>query len=325
MEKVVVAITTYNLDRYIAQALESILMQKTSFPFRIFVADDCSTDDTLSILYDYERKYPDIVKVFPSKTNLGSLANSNRLFDGLDAEYFSFLDGDDYWLDEHRLQKQVDFLDSHPEFSMCGANTYLLKDGVPGAKMIADNAVNQSYGFEDFAKGQMPYVHTSSILLRNTIFTDGLPDVFYRSVGTFEECALRGEDFRRILHLQQGPIFVMEDCFSVYRIHPKGIWQGSSSMKKQIEGAISNNFLGKYFDGSYAEIFQKNSEQSFHRLISSVLFGDIEGKSLSGEEAELMGKYIIDYFASQNIHPRELPWYKKIYVRLLRRLVGLVC
>ena len=116
MEKVVVAITTYNLERYIAQALESILRQKTSFPFKILVADDCSTDNTLSILYGFERKYPDIIKVLPSEKNLGSLANSNRLFDGLNAEYFTFLDGDDYWLDEKRLQDQVDFQDTHPEY-----------------------------------------------------------------------------------------------------------------------------------------------------------------------------------------------------------------
>ena len=316
MEKVVVAITTYNLERYIAQALESILMQKTSFPFRILVADDCSTDNTLSILYDYERKYPGIIKILPSETNLGSLANSNRLFDGLDAEYFSFLDGDDYWLDESRLQDQVDFLDAHPEYSMCGGNTRYLRDDVLSELILSKGELNQSYSFSDLVRGSMPFIHTSALLVRNTIFDKGLPHEYLDAVGTFEECALRGEDFRRILHLQRGPVFLMDRLFSVYRIHSKGLWQGSSAFKKQLEGAIAENFYGKYFGEEYGRHFKGMAAKSYRSLMFSVLLDQHAGQSVTDREYNQLAQYMADFSRNNSGAPRNslyLKFFKKFF------------
>ncbi len=270
MEKVVVAITTYNLKDYIAQALDSILCQKTDFSFRIVVADDCSTDGTVGILQDYAQRYPDIIQVITSDKNMGSLANSNRIFRNLACEYFSFLDGDDYWLTEDRLQRQVDFLDSHKEYSMCGGNTYQLKGG-NFEPMIEEKALNQSYTFSDYVNGTIPFVHTSSLVVRNSIFSKGLPLEYSRAVGTFEDCALRGEDFRRLIHLQKGPMFVFDDVFSVYRIHDKGIWQGSSFMKRLLEVTIAERFYAKYFGDIYNGHFIDRYKKSYASLLKYLI------------------------------------------------------
>lgn len=271
MDKVVVVITTYNLDKYIAQALDSILCQKTNFDYKIIVADDCSTDDTISILNEYQRAYPNRIKIVLSPENIGSLRNSNRVFDGLQCEYFSFLDGDDYWIGEDRLQKQVDFMDAHPEYVLCGGNTQYLRNDRLAEVIVNQQKVGKTYTFSSMLNGTTPFVHTSALLVRNIIFNQGLPDCFKQAENTFENCALRGEDFRRILHLEKGPMYVMSDTLSVYRIHEKGMWQGASSAKRAIEGTISMNFYKKYFGDKYGDFFAQEFKQMYREMMKTLV------------------------------------------------------
>ncbi|MCR5063556.1 MAG: glycosyltransferase family 2 protein, partial [Treponema sp.] len=178
MEKLIVVITTYNLEKYISEALDSVLRQKTNFHFKILIGDDASTDKTLDILNEYVEKFPDIIDLRLSQTNLGSLCNSNRLFDGLNCEYFTFLDGDDYWEDEYRLQKQIDFLDSHPDYMMCAGNTQYIKNGIKSDFLLTEKELGRTYTFEDYINQNMPFFHVSSIVIRNKIYINGLPECY---------------------------------------------------------------------------------------------------------------------------------------------------
>ena len=267
MIKVVVAITTYNLEKYIAQAIDSVLVQKTNFDYKIIIADDCSADDTVTIIQRYASKYPDKIKLLLSEKNQGSLVNSNRIFDGLQCEYFAFLDGDDYWVGEEHLQKQVDFLDSHPEYMLCGGNTQYFRNGELAEYVIEPKKCAHAYSFLDMLNGTIPFVHTSALLVRNCIFDKGLPQCYKDAEDTFENCALRGEDFRRILHLEQGLLYVMPEIVSVYRIHEMGVWQGSSLTKRAIENAIGWNFYKKYFAGKYGDFFEKMALDSYRNML----------------------------------------------------------
>ena len=125
-EKVIIGITTYNLEEYIGVALDSVLKQKVNFAYKILVVDDASIDRTREILLQYKEKYPNKIDLIFKKENTGSLSSSNILFDNIKSEYFAFLDGDDYWLSDSRLQEAVDFLDNHVEYSMYGGNTLYL-------------------------------------------------------------------------------------------------------------------------------------------------------------------------------------------------------
>ncbi len=271
MLKAIIAITTYNLEKYISEALDSVLRQKTDFDYKVLIADDCSTDGTVDILRKYKEKYPEKIKLMLSEKNVGSLANSNRLFDKIDCEYFSFLDGDDYWLGEDRLQKHVDFLDKNREYSMCAGNTRMLRDGKEAELLVQPRYLNKPYSFDDYLSNAMPFIHTSGITVRNTIYKNGLPECYFRCVDTFENCALRGEDFRRILHLEQGSLFLFDDIVSVYRIHDGGLWQGSSEVKRLIEGAIAGNFYSKYFNGKYDGAFDIIAQTNYKNLIAYLL------------------------------------------------------
>ena len=291
MTKVCICITTYNLEEYVAQALDSVLAQKTNFDFKIIVADDCSSDGTLDILTRYQQEHPGQITVLASDKNMGSLANSNRLFDGLECEYFSFLDGDDYWLGEDHLQRQVDFLDQHPEYMLCAGNTRYLRDGV-NAELVVDVkqiGSGRAFTWQDMLGHDMPFFHTSAIMVRNTIFCKGLPHCYRQVVNTFENCALRGEDFRRLLHLEQGPLYAMPDVESVYRIHSRGMWQGSSKVKQHIEGTIGYNFYRKYYGDKYGAYFEKRFKLQY---LAMVLF--VMRYGASDKERELIKSLISD-------------------------------
>ena len=113
-----VKILTYNQDKYIAQAIESVLMQKCDEPFEILIGDDCSTDSTGMIVDEYQSRYPDIIRVIRPEHNLGSAANSIRVLQFAKGEYISICDGDDYWLRDDHLQKQIDIFRNMPEVGM---------------------------------------------------------------------------------------------------------------------------------------------------------------------------------------------------------------
>lgn len=271
MLKVTVCITTFNLEQYISKTLDSILHQNTNFDYKIVVADDCSTDNTLNILYKYKRQYKEKIEILTTAKNLGSLANSNRIFENVKTQYLAFIDGDDYWLTNYQLQAQVDFLDSNPNYTICAGNTFYLYESGQKKLVVNKKYLSNSYSFNDYIEGKVPFVHTSSMLLRNVIFCHGIPECYKQAVGTFEECALRGEDFRRILHLQLGKLYIMSDVYSIYRIHKKGLWQGASRTKRAIEGAISANFYCKYFGDKYGNIFKKNLDSSYRWMLITIM------------------------------------------------------
>jgi glycosyltransferase involved in cell wall biosynthesis len=108
---------TYNHAPFIAQAIEGVLQQKTNFPFELVIGEDCSTDGTREIVFEYQKKHPDIIHVITSETNVGMKKNGLRAIKACRGKYLAFCEGDDHWHDPLKLQKQVDHLESHPE---CG-------------------------------------------------------------------------------------------------------------------------------------------------------------------------------------------------------------
>lgn len=111
-----IIVLAYNHGKYIGQALDSIFMQQTDFPYRIVVGEDCSTDNTREIILDYYERFPDKMEIVLWEKNVGSLFNELELISGCDAKYIAYLEGDDYWTDKYKLQKQVSFLELHQNY-----------------------------------------------------------------------------------------------------------------------------------------------------------------------------------------------------------------
>jgi glycosyltransferase involved in cell wall biosynthesis len=112
-----VKMITYNHAPFIVQAIESVLHQITNYPFELVIGEDCSTDGTREIVFEYQKKHPDIIRIITSDANVGMKNNSMRTMKACKGKYLAFCEGDDYWHNPHKLQKQVDYMESHPD---CG-------------------------------------------------------------------------------------------------------------------------------------------------------------------------------------------------------------
>lgn len=114
-----VCMITYNHENYISQAIEGVLIQKTSFPIELIIGEDYSSDETKKICNKYVKLYPNKIKLLPSEKNIGMTSNFIKTMKECKGKYIALCEGDDYWIDPHKLQKQIDFLEANPEYSLC--------------------------------------------------------------------------------------------------------------------------------------------------------------------------------------------------------------
>ncbi len=209
--------TAYNHEQYIRSALESFVSQKTGFAFEVLVNDDASSDGTAAIIREYEEKYPDIIRPFYQKENQFSKGigyiYENIFYPHARGKYFAFCEGDDYWTDESKLQRQVDFLESHPDYSACVHNTTLhYCNGSRPDELLIPGRGDHEVLYENVIHGPIDAYHTSSLMARREIIVQ-TPD-FYRAA-----TAHGFADYAWALLLRlKGGIWFIDRSMSVYRL-----------------------------------------------------------------------------------------------------------
>ena len=230
---VTIASTTYNMEAFIAEALDSWLAQKTSFPFDILISDDGSTDGTCDVVRRYMEKYPNIRLICTG--HIGKMPNFIRSLKESKGKYVALCDGDDYWIDPDKLQKQFDFMEAHPDFSECFTNSYVLNT-VTGKKKIAkthlwDEATTEGLLLHrDDDNVQMSPGHTSTFFYRNQ-FLQEYPKWMYGDVMT---------DFPLYMLLSKyGKAKFLNEITSVYRHRPDGVSSLGFSYVKAIRRRIN--------------------------------------------------------------------------------------
>jgi glycosyltransferase involved in cell wall biosynthesis len=159
-----VLIITYNHEAYIEQTLDSVIMQQTKFDFDIVIGDDASSDRTRLICEQYVAKYPHLIRLIPHTANVGVVPNYIRTLEACRGKYIAHLDGDDYWIDAEKLQKQVDRLDTEPNLTMCYTSRRVFREDWNGFYAITDGEDNKKYYVEDFAGNA--FFHLSTIVFR---------------------------------------------------------------------------------------------------------------------------------------------------------------
>lgn len=166
--KVSVIILTFNHENYIKYAIDSVLSQKTAFPFEVLIGDDASSDSTSAFLRSYPPLNNGSVRIFIREQNLGGTASLVDLVQKATGEYIAGCEGDDYWTNPYKLQKQVDFLDAHPEYIGCThAVTLVDEDGLPRNWQKLNWVLNKKrYQFQDFRGIYLPG-HPVSLVHRN--------------------------------------------------------------------------------------------------------------------------------------------------------------
>lgn len=142
--------TTYNLEKYISEALVSWLSQVTTFPFEIVICDDCSKDKTVFIIEKYVAQYPDIIRLLTTDKNMGMMPNYIRSLKAAKGKYIAVCDGDDYWIDSNKLQMQIDFLESNTDFIACLTNSYVISEST-GEKKLQKNKFGIRHQVKNFS------------------------------------------------------------------------------------------------------------------------------------------------------------------------------
>lgn len=193
-----VFILVYNQEQYIKQTIQSILDQKTNFDFNLVIGEDCSTDNTLNIIQEFKNKYPDQIKLLSLKTNIGLIHNFVRTLKECDGKYIAICDGDDFWIDTSKLQKQVDFLEKNIDYSIVFTNkNNLLGDGSLVKKEEKKPAISD---FRDLVKGN--YIASVTVLIRNKVSDFKIPDWFLKyPYGDWPLYLMTVNDGSKIKHL----------------------------------------------------------------------------------------------------------------------------
>jgi len=227
-----VSLIAYNHAEYIERAIDSVLMQKTSFPVAIVIGEDFSADGTRDIVRRCQKENPQRVHLLMSSRNLGEYSNGGilnamRNLRACKGKYIARLDGDDYWTDPLKLQKQVDFLEAHPECSICSTNQMIVdRDG----KVLKDKRhapEEQPPTIYDLDRLLNPYpgLGTASVMFRRDC-VDSMPEiiykVFYGDWVLFLTCALRGK------------LGYLPEVMMARRLHPGGIHTSLGRFERQL-------------------------------------------------------------------------------------------
>jgi len=279
---------TYNHEKYITEAIESFLMQETDFPFEIIIHDDASTDKTANIIKEYELKYPDIIKPIYQTENQyskGKRITFEYVFPKVTGKYIAFCEGDDYWIDKNKLQKQVDFMEKNSEFSMC----FHAVKGVDTAGNFSGRYLgpykdgNRIYTLKDNIKGG--FTHLSSIVMRSKLIENGMPSwAFYSRHG----------DYALTLFLSaNGKTFFIDRIMSHHRYGVEGSlmtemkknYSVDSDINYQIQRIETLEMADKYYSYKY------HDEIEIVNLISKVIILLLES-DYSSTARRMYKKYV---------------------------------
>ena len=241
---------SYNHAPYLCQALDSILMQKTDFPIEILVGEDCSPDNSREILQEYEKKYPNIFQMIYRDKNMGATKNSYDLRMRTKGKYIITLETDDYWTDPLKLQKQADFLESHPEYIGCAHTSEIIDatGNVVTKKHINISRNGRICTLQDFLSEG--FIFETAALMHRNIFRDGNDyTILYKAHPLVGDLPLLS------ILLLRGNVFIMQECMSVYRqvIKPGSTsfctWEKDNRAKSIEDGMKMLVTLEDYFDG----------------------------------------------------------------------------
>jgi glycosyltransferase involved in cell wall biosynthesis len=243
-KKVSVLMITYNQDDFIAQAIHSALMQMTDFDYEIVIGDDCSTDGTRDIVADLARKHPSKIRPLFQDVHLGVNRNLVATLKACSGQYVAILEGDDYWTTRNKLQLQVDFLDSHPDYAICFHNVQVVyQDERFPSHLYHVDPQQETCTIEELLVGN--FINTCSVMFRRD-HSNELPSRF---------CSLHMGDWPlHVLNAQYGKIGYLNAVMAAYRVHDKGVWSLVGRLQQLEIEADAMDFLFSILDHPYRRL-----------------------------------------------------------------------
>lgn len=257
MEKIKVSVicTTYNHEAYLQTALQSIIEQKTNFKYEVLIGDDCSTDKSRSIIMKYEQMYPSIIKAFYHNKNVGARENVDFLCSKAQGIYMIFLETDDFWIDKNKLQKQADFLDTHPDFIEIAHQCVMVDKNNKPIGVKYPECTNREYKLKHFRKGLFPG-QTASRMFRNYY---KYPVNFSTRIVTSKEFDGPGDIRRAFMNVSNSRVGCLPYVMSAYRF----VLNGGSSYTANRKKDPLINLKYKQYLVNYAKKDVKTKESVF--------------------------------------------------------------
>lgn len=208
-----VVVLTYNHEKYIKQALDSILMQKVNFDYEILIGDDASSDNTVKILKEYQNKYPYVIKLFLNKENLGATRNAYNVLMNAKGKYLATCEGDDYWIDVNKLQIQVDFLEFNKDYIGCTHRTLIVDESGKKAFFQKLNYVKEKRIFTKYDFDGLYLPGHVTAFVRHNIFYKCQND--YSII--FKIHKMIADRTLMLIYLSYGNIHFINKTMSAYR------------------------------------------------------------------------------------------------------------
>ncbi len=327
MDEIMVSICciTYNHEKYIAEAIESFLMQKTNFKFEVLIHDDASTDDTAKIIREYEEKYPNIIKpIYQVKNQYsqGKIVSSNN-YNRAKGKYIAICEGDDYWIDPYKLQKQFDYMERNLTCGLCFHSVVIFDD-------VAKKNIGQISAYknecevrvEDIILGGGGFIGTNSIFCRSELL---------KKIPKFYKISPVGDYPLQILTSSNKYAYFFKEVMSVYRTNISGSWtsnlfndEKSKEKKILLNKKLINMLLefDNYSNKKYENvILKKIKEFEFENLFLNDSLGEIKSKKYEENYRKLSFKkkfklHVGYYF------PKETEFLLKKYRKLKSMIKG---
>jgi len=283
--KVSIVCNAYNHEKYIRDALEGFVSQKTNFRYEVLVHDDASTDKTADIIREYETKYPDIIKPIYQTENQfsqGVRISSEIQYPRAIGKYIALCEGDDRWIDPSKLQKQVDFLENNRNCSLVCHNSKRI-DNESGEISVENPISNQGYvSPEELIVGKKEiWLATASLVFRKEVLK-------YRY--SFYNLSPVGDYALRLLCLAQGDVYYIDEVMSEYNYKVPGSWSSGAWAKINRGVFDSVEFLRKYNECTEYKYDKFINESIKIRIFANALnSGDIK-QIKSDEMKELYNK-----------------------------------
>ncbi|WP_143464632.1 glycosyltransferase [Leptonema illini] len=269
--KISVVLTSYNHEKYIEQAIESILRQKINCALEIVVGDDCSTDKTPIIIEKYKEKHPDTFIILRDSSNLGLTKNLQRCFRACSGDYVAVCEGDDYWIDDNKLALQLEFLESSRNCSMCFNKVRTLYNNQFGIYAGQNDLSDKEFSIHDLI-GFNFIGNFSACFYRKKAVDKINPRIYdYLTYDWFFNMAVA----------EEGNIGYIDREMSVYRVHEGGLWS-KVSYEDQLMLIIKNiDQYNLFFESKYEKDFLGQKNKLYLLLFKNSIKDKRAGKTIS--------------------------------------------
>jgi glycosyltransferase involved in cell wall biosynthesis len=253
--KASVLMVTYNHERFIAQAIESVLAQDLREPFELVIGDDSSPDGTRTVAESYAQVHPGRIRVLPPQSRLGGRANYVRTHGACRGQYVAQLDGDDYWTHPEKLRRQIELLDANPGFAWCFHAALETNENDGKNWTWRPSGRKPRYGLEDIARENL--VSSCTVTYRRGLFGE-FPDWFFKPP--------LGDWPLHVLNSRHGQIGYIDEVWAVHRHHSGGKWTGLSAIGQLRARQETREYIRRFLDPDCSEAIQEGRFADNYRL-----------------------------------------------------------